>query len=38
VQNKSSSVKTYTLSEYVGMNDVTAIEDNVTYRSVIRSL
>lgn len=38
VQNTSSSVKTYTLSEYVGMNDVTAIEDNVTYRSVIRSL
>jgi hypothetical protein len=38
VQNTTSSVKTYTLSEYVGMNDVTAIEDNVTYRSVIRSL
>ena len=38
VQNTTSSVKTYTLSEYVGMDDVTAVEDNVTYRSVIRSL
>ena len=38
VQNTTSSVKTYTLSEHVGMNDVTAVEDNVTYRSVIRSL
>lgn len=38
VQNTTSSVKTYTLSEHVGMDDVTAVEDNVTYRSVIRSL
>ena len=38
VQNTSSSVKTYTLSEYVGMNDVTSVRDDVTYRSVIRSL
>lgn len=38
VQNTSSSVKTYTLREYVGMNDVTSFKDNVTYRSVIRSL
>lgn len=38
VQNTSSSVKTYTLSEYVGMDDVTSVRDDVTYRSVIRSL
>ena len=38
VQNTTSSVKTYTLSEYVGMNDVTAVVDDVTYHSVIRSL
>ena len=38
VQNTSSSVKTYTLREYVGMDDVTAVGDDVTYRAVIRSL
>lgn len=38
VQNTSESVKTYTLSEYVGMEDVTAVGDDVTYRYVIRSL
>lgn len=38
VQNTSSNVKTYTLSEYVGMDDVTSVGDDVTYRSVIRSL
>lgn len=38
VQNTSSSVKTYTLSEYVGMDDVTSVIDDVTYRYVIRSL
>lgn len=38
VQNTSSSVKTYTLSEYVGMDDVTAVGDDVTYRCVIRSV
>ena len=38
VQNTSESVKTYTLSEYVGMDDVTSVRDDVTYRSVIRSL
>ena len=38
VQNTSSSVKTYTLSEYVGMDDVTSVSDDVTYRAVIRSL
>lgn len=38
VQNTSSSVKTYTLREYVGMDDVTSVTDYVTYRAVIRSL
>ena len=38
VQNTSSSVKTYTLREYVGMDDVTSVRDDVTYRYVIRSL
>ena len=38
VQNTSESVKTYTLSEYVGMDVVTSVRDDVTYRYVIRSL
>ena len=38
VQNTSSSVKTYTLSEYAGMDNVTTLKDYVTYRYVIRSL
>lgn len=38
VQNTTSSVKTYTLSEYMAMTDVDSVGDDVTYRYVIRSL
>lgn len=38
VQNTTSSVKTYTLCEYMAMTDVESVGDNVTYRAVIRSL
>lgn len=38
VQNTTSSVKTYTLNEYMAMTDVNSVRDNVTYRYVIRSV
>lgn len=38
VQNTTSSVKTYTLSEYMAMTDVDSVGDDVTYRYVIRSM
>lgn len=38
VQNTTSSVKTYTLCEYMAMTDVDSVGDDVTYRYVIRSL
>lgn len=38
VQNTTSSVKTYTLNEYMAMTDVNSVSDNVTYRYVIRSV
>ena len=38
VQNTTSSVKTYTLCEYMAMTNVDSVSDHVTYRYVIRSL
>lgn len=38
VQNTTSNVKTYTLSEYMAMTDVDSVSDDVTYRYVIRSV
>lgn len=38
VQNTTTSVKTYTLTEYMAMTDVDSVTDSINYRYVIRSV